>query len=249
MAYETNKIDVSVVVPTYNERQNVQPLLDGICRALDGKWTYEVIVVDDNSPDGTADVVRDLAKDYPAVRVVNRPGKLGLGSAVVDGFRTAAGDSWVMMDADLSHRPDDLPKLLNALSEADIVVGSRYIQGGAVENWPIRRRLASRLACEIGRLAVGQAVKDPISGFVAFRRQAAEAVMPCLDPKGFKLLIELLAKSRGSVVKEVPIVFCGRVYGSSKLSGTEAMAFLGVCWRALRHRSTRFNRGALTQNQ
>ena len=229
MPANEKKVEVSIVDPTYNERENVQLLCDGIRNTLDGSWNYEVIFVDDNSPDGTAGVVRQLAERDPAIKLLERPGKLGLGSAVVDGFGMATGDYWVMMDADLSHRPEDLPGLLNTLSEADIVVGSRYTAGGGVMNWPLHRRLVSRGASAVGRFLVGLSVRDATSGFAAFRRQAVEPLLPSLDPKGFKLLLEILAKARGAVVKEMPIIFVDRQYGRSKANLTEVGAFFYLC--------------------
>ena len=229
-------IEVSIVVPTYNERENVQLLCDGIRSALDGWWSYEVIFVDDNSPDGTAGAVRQLAERDSAIKLLERPGKLGLGSAVVDGFRMARGDYWVMMDADLSHRPQHLPGLLNALSEADIAVGSRYTPGGGVMNWPLHRRMVSRGASATGRLLLGLNVRDTTSGFAAFRREAIETILPSLNPKGFKLLLEILAKAQGPVVKEVPIIFVDRQYGKSKLSGMDVLSFLRLCLGLLRVR-------------
>lgn len=236
IARKNRKIEVSIVVPTYNERDNVQPLVDGLRNALDGTWNYEVIVVDDSSPDGTAELVRQLAEWDPRIRLIQRPQKLGLGSAVVDGFRMATGDYWVMMDADLSHRPDDLPGLLNTLSEADIVVGSRYIPGGDVMNWPLHRRLVSRGASAVARFLAGLSVRDATSGFAAFRRETVEPILPTLDPRGFKLLLEILAKCPRSVVKEEPILFVNRQRGRSKLSSGEALSFVRLCLRLLRVR-------------
>ena len=131
-----NRAAISIVVPTYNERDNIALLISGLRAALEETWEFEVIVVDDGSPDGTADVVRSAAAEYPSIRLVERPRKLGLGSAVAAGFSIAKGDYWVMMDADLSHRPQDLPILLEALANADIVVGSRYI------SWRSNSRMA-----------------------------------------------------------------------------------------------------------
>lgn len=236
MALKNRKVGVSIVVPTYNERDNVEPLFDGIRNALDGSWDYEVIVVDDSSPDGTAGLVRQLAERDSRIRLIQRPRKSGLGSAVVDGFRMATGDYWVMMDADLSHRPGDLPGLLNTLSKADIVVGSRYISGGGVINWPLNRRLASRGASAVGRFSAGLSVRDVTSGFAAFRRDAVEPILPALSPTGFKLLLEILAKCRGAVVKEEPILFVDRQRGRSKLSPGEALSFVQLCLRLIRVR-------------
>ena len=221
---------VSIVVPTYNERGNIQPLCQGIREALESGWDYEVIVVDDNSPDGTCEVVRQLGEEDPRIRLIQRPGKLGLGSAVAAGFAQATGDYWVMMDADLSHRPEELPRMLQALSNADIVVGSRYVDGGGVQNWPLWRQIVSRGASALGRLIVGLPVRDLTSGFGAFRRGHMEGLLPTLSPKGFKLLLEIIAKSGDARVKEIPITFVDRRYGRSKASAGEALLFLKLCF-------------------
>ncbi len=225
---------VSIVVPTYNERDNVRPLCDGIREAIGSAWDYEVIIVDDNSPDGTADAVREMASEDPRIRLLQRPGKLGLGTAVADGFALAEGDYWIMMDADLSHRPEELPRMLNALSDADIVIGSRYVAGGGVQNWPLWRQAVSRGASGMGRMIVGLSVRDLTSGFGGFRRRWMEPLLPDLNPKGFKLLLEILAKSRGARVRETPITFVDRQNGRSKASAGEALIFLRLCF-ALRN--------------
>lgn len=227
---------VSVVIPTYNERDNIQPLCEGIRVALGPVCNYEVIIVDDNSPDGTQEIVLQMAKLDPNIILLPRPGKLGLGSAVVAGFGVATGDYWVMMDADLSHRPQDLPRLLHALSDADIVVGSRYVPGGGVANWPLRRKIVSLGASALGRLIVGLQIRDLTSGFGAFRRSSLEILLPSLNPRGFKLLLEILAKSMDSRVKESPITFIDRQHGHSKASATEALLFLRLCLELRRQR-------------
>ena len=228
---------VSIVVPTYNECENVQPLVAGINEALGESWNYEIIFVDDSSPDGTSEIVRRLSVVDPRVVLLKRPRKLGLGSALVDGFRIARGDLWVMMDGDLSHRPADLPLLLRSLEQADIVIGSRYTSGGEVLNWPVYRRFASRLAAAVGRLIVGLQVQDLTSGFAAFHRSVVEPSLPHLNPRGFKLLLEILAHSSGSIAKEVPIKFVDRQLGKSKFCASEAFTFLLLCF-SLRHAVT-----------
>lgn len=234
MSKATGDSLVSVVVPTYNERENVQRLLDGIRDHMAGRWPYEVIIVDDNSPDGTAEVVRQAAKRDPAVKLLLRPEKLGLGSAVVAGFRIAQGDQLVMMDADMSHRPEDIPRLLEGLAAAEIVVGSRYVPGGRVVGWPFRRRAISRTASAVCRSLVGLSVRDATSGFAAFRREALAPLLPVLSPKGFKLLAEILAKSRQATVLESPIVFVEREQGRSKFASSEVLAFLDLCFELRR---------------
>ena len=221
---------VSVVTATYNERPNIQPLYRAVCEALEPSWDFELIVVDDNSPDGTAQEVAGLAEMDERVRLVSRPGKLGLASALAGGFREAKGDYWVMMDADLSHRPQDMPRLLGALERAQIAIGSRYVKYGGTENWPIHRRWGSRLASALGRTLVGLPVRDLTSGYAAFRRDLMTDTMPHLDPRGFKFLLDVLARNRGAEVEETPIIFTDRTLGKSKFGGGEIVAFFKQCW-------------------
>ena len=229
MSADTGAPQVSVILPTYNERENIEELFEGIKNALDGKWTYEIIVVDDNSPDGTAGTVQRLTGRFPTVSLLERPQKSGLASAVADGFRAARGESWVMMDADLSHRPGYLPELLHGLAQADIVVGSRSVQRGRILGWPLHRRVTSKLASAFARLLLSLSVRDVTSGFVAFRKEAVGPLLPSLEPKGFKLLLEILARARTTRVLEVPIVFVDRQRGQSKFAGREVLAFLSLC--------------------
>lgn len=233
-----NDAFLSIVVPTYNEAENIQQLLSEINASLQEEWAYEVIVVDDGSPDGTAGVVRRAAATDPSLRLVERPQKLGLGSAVAAGFACAKGDYWLMMDADLSHRPQDLPRMFAALADADIVVGSRYVAGGGTVGWPWRRRFMSRVSGLVARLLVGVPARDATSGFAAFRREVVEPLMPTLRLAGFKLLLELLAAAPHARVTEVPITFVERQRGRSKLGYGEALTYIRLCWH-LRRRSLR----------
>ncbi len=227
-------VTLSIVIPTYNERENIGPLLSGIGGALKEAWAYEVIVVDDGSPDGTAEDVRAAAAADPAIRLLERPRKLGLGSAVAAGFSQAGGDYWVMMDADLSHRPQDLPVLVAALANADIVVGSRYVAGGGTLGWPLHRQIISRVAGKVAHLMVGVRARDATSGFAIFRREVVEPLLPSLGLEGFKLLLELLAKAPDARVTEVPITFVERSRGQSKLNLGETFKFIRLCWRLRR---------------
>jgi dolichol-phosphate mannosyltransferase len=227
---------VSIVLPTYNERENIGQIVAAIGTILEDAWQHEVIVVDDGSPDGTGELVRRLAENDPAVRLLERPHKLGLGSAVAAGFSMATGDYWVMMDADLSHRPQDLPPMLQGLADADITVGSRYIPGGGTQGWPLQRQIFSRAAGLFARLFVGLPIRDATSGFAAFRRDTLEPLLPTLRPEGFKLLLEILVKAPEARVTEVPITFVERQRGQSKLSLGESLKFFKLCWD-LRNRS------------
>jgi dolichol-phosphate mannosyltransferase len=234
MSKDNGHPQVSIILPTYNERENIPELFQGIDDSLNGKWTYEIIVVDDNSPDDTAGAVLRLVDRFPSVKLLNRPEKSGLASAIAAGFNLAKGDSWVMMDADLSHRPQDLPALLEGLAESDISVGSRYVRGGGTAGWPVYRKIISRLASAFARLSLGLDIKDATSGFAAFRKETIQPILPSLEPRGFKLLLEILARSPGSRVTEVPIVFVGRQRGQSKLAGGDVFAFLQLCFRLRR---------------
>jgi dolichol-phosphate mannosyltransferase len=214
-----------VVIPTYNERDNIVELIRRIDNALKG-IDYEVVVVDDNSPDGTADVAEGLSKDYP-VRVVRRPGKLGLATAVLDGVRSSRGDYVVVMDADLQHPPEVIPKMYEELIKGyDIVIASRYVVGGSVGGWGLTRRLISKTAILIAKLLIPKVrgIEDPISGFFMFRKEVLEGVS--LSPKGFKILLEVLVKGRYSRVSEVPYTFGVRVRGTSKLSSKELINYI-----------------------
>lgn len=222
--------DVTIVVPTYNERESLPYLYEGIKEALDDKWEYELIFVDDNSPDGTSEIIKSIADRDERVKLILRSGKLGLGTAVVEGFNKAKGDYLVMMDADLSHRPEDLPGLIEGLQSSDIVIGSRLVPGGGIVNWPKRRILISRIASLVGRIIVGIPVKDLTSGFAAFRREVIVPILPDLKPKGFKLLLEILGRTRGSKCSESPIIFVERRYGKSKFSWKEVVLYLGLCF-------------------
>ncbi len=212
---------VSIVVPTYNERENLLVLVGRLDHALHG--SYEVVVVDDDSPDGTWRVAEELARRYP-VKVIRRVGRRGLGSAIVEGLRAARGDYVVVMDADLQHPPEVVPLLVRAADEtgADIVVASRYAQGGGVAGWSRARLLVSRIAGLLAHLLLPEArrTSDPMSGFWLVKRRLVEELK--LEGRSWKVLLEILVKAPGARVAEVPYVFQPRGAGKSKL-GLRAM--------------------------
>jgi Glycosyltransferases involved in cell wall biogenesis len=211
---------ISVVVPTYNEAENLPELLERLDRALAGR-SYEVVVVDDGSPDGTAEVARRLAGRYP-VRVLVREGRRGLSSAVVEGARAAGGDVVVVMDADLQHPPELVPKLAEAAGRGCLAVASRYVKGGGVEGWPWHRRLVSHGAVLLARILLpeARAVRDAVSGFFAYRRECVANV----KPTGlYKILLDVLVQCKPRCVVEVPYLFGLRTRGRSKL-GTRHIA-------------------------
>ncbi len=217
---------ISVVVPTYNERDNLGELVSRLRRALSG-FPYELIVVDDGSPDGTGEFAEELAEKYGNIRVIHRSGKLGLASAVVDGIRAARGDVVAVMDADLQHPPEVLPHMLREIEGgADLVVASRYVEGGRVEGWSKWRRLVSKTATLLARMLAPKAgrVKDPLSGFFAFKRSILDGLE--LNPEGFKILLEIIAKARFQKLVETPYTFQARKRGESKLKTSEYINYL-----------------------
>ncbi len=212
---------LSIVVPTFNEAGSLPKLAERLHAALaDRAW--ELVVVDDGSPDGTADVAEALAPRIP-VRVVRRAGKAGLASAVVAGFAAARGDVLLVMDADLSHPPEVVPALADAIANgADLAVGSRYVKGGGVMDWPLRRRVVSRVACLMGSALVP--VRDATSGFFALRRAVVDGVK--LNPIGFKIGFEVIARGRYTKVVEVPYTFRDRELGASKFGRREIIQYV-----------------------
>ena len=212
---------VSVVVPTYNEAGSLPVLVDRLAKAFAGR-EWELVVVDDGSPDGTADIAESLGKAHP-IRVVRRPGKAGLASAVLAGFATAKGDVLLVMDADLSHPPEVAPKLADAIaSGADLAVGSRYVAGGGVMDWPMKRQVVSRVACLMGQVLVP--VRDSTSGFFALRRSVIDGVT--LNPIGFKIGFEVMARGKYNRVVELPYTFRDREHGASKFGQREIFQYV-----------------------
>jgi len=215
---------LALVVPTYNERDRLPELVRAIFDAYEsGGIDGELVIVDDNSPDGTGAVADDLAKNFP-ICVLHRAGKLGLGTAVVEGFRAATAEIVGVIDADLSHPPALVPRMLSVLhsEKADMVIGSRYVPGGGTSNWEASRVLMSKFAC---KLAMGLTpVKDPTSGFFLMYRDRARGVT--IAAGGFKICLELLIRSEPGVVVEVPYVFKGRTAGESKMNWKEATGYL-----------------------
>jgi dolichol-phosphate mannosyltransferase len=215
---------LSIIVPTYNERDRLKDLVVAVFGAYAAEGLdAELIIVDDNSPDGTGALADELAQQY-RVQVLHRSGKLGLGTAVVAGFDAAQASIVGVIDADLSHPPSLLPRMLSIMQQAsaDVVIGSRYIPGGGTKNWPMGRLLLSRLACVMARPLTP--VRDATSGFFLIRRDLARGVR--ISAGGFKICLELLIRGRPASVVEVPYVFEGRTAGESKMNLKEAMGYL-----------------------
>ena len=232
---------ISIIVPTFNEVDNIEDLIVGLRAAL-RDMDYQVVVVDDNSPDGTYYAVKQIAERDSHVMPLLRQSKQGLASAIVHGYRESDGKIIVMMDSDLSHRPQDLPALLEAVKDTDIVIGSRYVDGGSIFGMSPYRKLASRVSIGISRMMLGLPYEDTTSGFAVFRRGVLDYVAPKLEPAGFKLLLEVLVKCPEAQVKEAPITFVNRRKGQSKFGPGEVFKFLRMCFR-LRQQRERENSG------
>ena len=228
-------MDKLVIVPTYNERDNIGRLLD---RLLALPCALEVLVVDDGSPDGTGDLVAARAAGEPRVHLMRRPGKRGLGSAYRDGFRYALanGAEYIFeMDADFSHDPDRIMAFLETAREADLVLGSRYLDGKVtVINWPLGRLILSYSANVYTRIITGLPVYDATGGFKCFRRRALEAVrLDRVRSDGYAFQIEMSYKlwRKGFRIVEIPIVFSDRVAGESKMNRRIVWEAAGMVWR------------------
>jgi dolichol-phosphate mannosyltransferase len=225
--------DFTIVIPTYNERDRLGALLERIFDACDhAGLAVEVVVVDDNSADGTGRVADEWAISR-RVRVIHRAGKLGLGTAVLEGFAIAQTDVVGVMDGDLSHPPELLPRLFRTIADGnfDLVVGSRYVRGGGTENWAIGRWLLSRAGCWLARPLTP--VRDAMSGFFLIRREHLDGFSTSV--RGFKIGLELFVRSQPRRLAEVGYVFVGRTLGASKMSFREASGFLQQLVSLYRH--------------
>ena len=223
-----------VIVPTYNERENIGPLLDQLMELPE---RVDVLVVDDASPDRTADLVKERAAREPRIHLLQRAGKLGLGSAYVEGFRyaLAQGAEYIFeMDADFSHDPQAIGSFLAAAQDADVVLGSRYLHGVRVVNWPLNRLILSRAANVYTRVVTGLPVHDATGGFKCFRRRALEGIrLDRVRSDGYAFQIEVSYKcwKRGFRIREIPIVFVDRRAGVSKMNRRIIWEAAGMVWR------------------
>ncbi len=221
-------VELTVVVPTFNERGNIEPLVEKLERVLAG-IAWEAIFVDDNSPDETAAAVRAVAQRKPNVRVLQRIGRRGLSTACIEGILASAGPFVAVMDADLQHDEALLPNMLAALKaeKIDIVVGSRYTAGGSLGEWDKSRALISDFAGRLSRLVVKADLRDPMSGFFMLTRPAFESALRQLSGQGFKILLDIFASSqRPLAFKELPYQFRNRLHGESKLDTMVAWEYV-----------------------
>lgn len=228
---------LSVVVPTFNERDNVTVLYRRLETTLAG-IPWEVVFVDDNSPDGTWEVVRGLARQDSRVRCVRRVGRRGLSGACIEGILASSAPYAVVMDADLQHDETQLPKMVELLrsGKADLVLGSRYIEGYRAEGFNKQRAGASAFATEIARRLLRVDIADPMSGFFAIRRDRFEELAPNLSTQGFKILLDVVATAQGKLrTVEIPYTFGARQHGESKLDSMVALDFLGLVLAKLTH--------------
>ena len=239
--------DALVIIPTYNEIENISNIIDAV---ISQPETFDVLIIDDGSPDGTASVVREKKKQYDGrVFLEERKGKLGLGTAYIHGFKWAKRHGYeyvIEMDADFSHNPNDLPKLYKACKEegADLSIGSRYISGVNVVNWPMGRVLMSYYASAYVRIVTGMSVRDTTAGFVCYKRRVLDTLdLDKIEFKGYAFQIEMKFKAykHGFKIKEVPIIFVNRELGTSKMnSSIFGEAVFGVIKLRLRSMFTKY---------
>ncbi len=216
-------MDLSIVIPTYNEKENIQRIIESIFDIFAGnRIDGEVIIVDDNSKDGTGEIVEVLKSKYKNLKVIHRPGKLGLSSAVLDGWKIAESEILGVMDADLSHPVEKIPEMFSYFPKADLVIGSRYVKNGKILGWNLKRKAMSRFAIFLSRPFTR--VKDTMTGYFMVKRSCL--IGKKLNPRGFKILLEVLIKSNCRKIREVPIIFVNRIKGKSKASLKEIFYYL-----------------------
>src|SRR6266481_8849093 len=223
-----------VVVPTYNERENLPPLAQ---RILALPAAVDLLVVDDNSPDGTGKIADQLASEFPSIHVLHRMEKAGLGRAYIAGFKWALERDYDLafeLDGDFSHNPDDIPMFLEAAKDADLVLGSRYLNGIRIINWPLSRLMLSKCAAKYVKIITGMPFTDPTGGYKCFRRRALQAInLDAVRSNGYSFQIEMTHKlwRQGMRVVEVPIIFTDRFQGHSKMSGHIVREAFFMVWR------------------
>jgi dolichol-phosphate mannosyltransferase len=230
---------VSIIIPTYNESQNILQVLKSIEEHIPDNTTAQTIIVDDNSPDGTGKMVEEYLQNVKKIAnhtidVIHRKTKEGLSSAILKGIQYATGNTIVVMDSDLSHPPSLLPKMLDALKhpKCDLVIASRYVNGGAINGWTLRRKAVSKIATLIAKRGLGINAKDPMSGFFAFKRQVIDGLK--FDAIGYKMLLEILVKAKNVHVLEIPYTFTNRQLGSSKLDSKAVFDYVEAVWKLYR---------------
>lgn len=221
-----------VIIPTYNEKENIEKIIGQLM-----KYNFGILIIDDNSPDGTGELVENLKQKYSELHVIHREKKLGLGTAYILGFKWALQkdfDYIFTMDADFSHNPDYLPEFLEKLKNYDLVVGSRYVEGGGVRNWPIRRRIISRFGNFYAKTILRYYINDSTSGFMGFNRKVLEKIkIDEVKSEGYGFLIEMKYRTYnlGFKIFEYPIIFADRMLGKSKISKNIIWEAIFLVWR------------------
>ena len=234
------KEQISIIIPTYNESQNIINILKSIGSNLPKNLLTQAIIVDDNSPDGTGKIVEDYLKnlkkmaDY-TIEIIHRKAKDGLGSAILNGIQHAKGDTIVVMDSDFSHPPQIIPKLIESVKKYkfDIAVASRYIKGGNIQGWSLKRKIMSKFATLIAKKGLGITAKDPMSGFFAFKKNILNGLN--IDAIGYKILLEILVKTKNVTITEIPYTFQDRELGSSKLNLKIILDYFKSVWKLYRY--------------
>ncbi len=232
--------ELDIIIPTYNEKENISKLIDLIENILKD-IKFKIVVVDDNSPDGTADIVESLNNKYDNILILRRPFKLGLASAIMAGIEKSKGDIIAVIDADLQHPPELLPQMLDKLIEGgELIVASRYAEGGGIEGWNTFRRVISKGAVKLAHLLLPSTrdVEDPISGYFMFRRNLIEGLE--FEAVGYKFLTELLVKRPGVKKAEVPYIFKPRRIGKSKLGLNDYYKYALQCLKLARYKPLKF---------
>jgi dolichol-phosphate mannosyltransferase len=223
-----------IIIPTYNEVENIEKLLKDVASVNAG---IDILIVDDNSPDGTAAAVKKVMAYNKSVHLIERERKMGLGTAYVSGFKFALARNYQYifeMDADYSHDPKEIPNFLNAIQQADLVIGSRYIKGVNVVNWPLQRLLLSYFANKYTRIVTGMPLCDSTGGYKCFRREALEAInLDKLRSGGYSFQIEINYQiwKKGFRIKEIPIIFIDRALGKSKMSKKIVREAIWMVWK------------------
>lgn len=237
--WNERKPQISIIIPTYNESQNILNVLKSIGDIIPKNIFTQAIVVDDNSPDGTGKIVEDYLKSVKkiagyTVDIIHRTTKNGLSSAILSGIQRATGETIVVMDSDLSHPPQIIPKMIETLRQyqCDMVIASRYITGGQINGWNNKRKFLSKIATLIAKKGLGVKTNDPMSGFFAFRKTILKGLN--FDAIGYKILLEILVKKRGLSVKEIPYTFQNRKLGSSKLDSSIVIDYIKSVWKLYR---------------
>ena len=235
---------VSIIVPTYNESQNIVEILKSIHENIPKGIYTETIVVDDNSPDGTGKIVEEYISNFlkiaeNTINIIHRKAKNGLSSAILNGIQNAKGDTIIVMDSDFSHPPHIIPKMIEAFKQhqCDLVIASRYISGGNIQGWTTKRKLMSKIATLIAKKGLNVKIKDPMSGFFAFKKNIIKELH--FDALGYKFLLELLVKTKEINVKEIPYTFENRKFGSSKLDSYTIIDYFKSVWKLYKNGKTK----------